>query len=338
MGTRAVEVSALSKYYKAAAPDSPGLWGALFGRRQTVCAVDDISFAIETGEIVGLLGSNGAGKTTAIKCLTGILVPTHGKVRVLGFDPYRDRYRYSYNIGLILGQKSQLLWDVPVIESYKLYRDVYEVADSDFRRRLGEYSDMLDLHTVLKTPVRKLSLGQRMRAEFVAALLHNPKVIFLDEPTLGLDVVAKDRIRQFLLEVNRAFGTTVILTTHDMRDVESLCRRVLLLEAGKLVYNGAISTLKDLENVRVMQVSYSAIVDHRRFEELSLTWHVSSTYERGMCLHVPQGEIVQCLQRAMAALDITDVTVEAPSLEQIMRKILERGLGNVPHNQAHSPV
>jgi ABC-2 type transport system ATP-binding protein len=225
-----------------------GALGALRGlfdrRRDAVHAVDGLDFSVQRGELVGYLGPNGAGKSTTIKMLTGILVPTSGSLEVAGQLPWRDRTRYVRNIGVVFGQRSTLWWDLPVIESFEILRHVYSIPADRYRQNLATFDGVLGLGAFLRTPVRQLSLGQRMRADLAAALLHDPAILFLDEPTIGLDVAARERIRAFIQEINRERGVTVLLTTHDMGDVEKLCRRVLLIAGGRLLFDG------DLEGLR----------------------------------------------------------------------------------------
>jgi ABC-2 type transport system ATP-binding protein len=207
-------------------------------------AVDDISFHIQEGEIVGYIGPNGAGKSTSIKMLTGILVPTSGHIEVNGIVPYKDRKANARQIGVVFGQKTQLWWDVPVIESLRLLRDIYKVPEADFKRNLDMFSDLLELNEFQNTPVRQLSLGQRMRADLAAALLHNPKILFLDEPTIGIDIVAKERLRAFIREINREQKVTVMLTTHDMGDIEKLCSRMIIIDDGQAIYDGSVEQIR----------------------------------------------------------------------------------------------
>lgn len=225
-----------------------GVWGAfqdLFHREySTLKAVNKINFAVQKGEMVGYIGANGAGKSTTIKMLTGILVPTSGYLQVNGFVPHKERQEYTRDIGVVFGQRSQLWWDIAVIESFQLLGRIYRVPKEEFNKRLDKFSDILDLGQLLHRPVRKLSLGQRMRCELAAALLHNPAILFLDEPTIGLDVLAKVKIRDFLKEINEEFETTVILTTHDLGDIEALCSRVAIIDKGKMLYDGALSVLR----------------------------------------------------------------------------------------------
>jgi ABC-2 type transport system ATP-binding protein len=205
--------------------------------------VDGVTFSIEPGEIVGYIGANGAGKSTTIKMLTGILVPTSGRIVVDGLVPYRNRYKHVKKIGAVFGQRSQLWWDIAVIEAFKLLQKIYEVPKADYQKRLDKFTEVLGLGGLLNIPVRKLSLGQRMRCDLAAALLHNPSILFLDEPTIGLDVAVKASIREFIKESNREFGTTVILATHDLGDIEELCSRVIMIDSGKLIFDGTLDTL-----------------------------------------------------------------------------------------------
>ena len=236
-----IEVSNLSKTYRSF-DRREGVWGSvldLFQREyRDVVAVESISFSVDKGELIGYIGPNGAGKSTSIKMLTGILKPTGGEMLVNGFHPYRQRKVYTKHIGVVFGQRTQLWWDIAVIESFKLLAKIYQVGDADFTERLGRLTEILDLGAVLRLPVRKLSLGQRMRCDLAASLLHNPKVLFLDEPTIGLDTVGKDAIRGFLRQVNREYDTTIILTTHDLKEIEELCKRIIVLDKGKIIYDG----------------------------------------------------------------------------------------------------
>ncbi|MGB7765970.1 MAG: ATP-binding cassette domain-containing protein, partial [Candidatus Acidiferrales bacterium] len=238
-----IDVRELSKDFRTF-KRREGVWGSiqnLFVRDYiTVKAVDRVSFAVERGEMVGYIGPNGAGKSTSIKMLTGILMPSSGEARVNGFLPYKQRRQYVKSIGVVFGQRTQLWWDIAVVESFKLLRRIYEVSEKDFRERMEKFNEILGIQDYLFTPVRKLSLGERMRCDLAAALLHNPPLLFLDEPTIGLDVVAKDQIRKFLRAINREFQTTVLLTTHDLDDIEELCRRIMIIDHGRLLYDGPL--------------------------------------------------------------------------------------------------
>ncbi|MFD9126861.1 ATP-binding cassette domain-containing protein [Kitasatospora sp. NPDC059571] len=235
--------------------------GRLRRERREVTAVAGLTFAIEAGQCVGYIGPNGAGKSTTIKMLTGILVPTSGRLRVAGVDPARDRVRLARRIGVVFGQRTTLWWDLPLRDSYELARRIYRIPDARYRANLDRCIDLLDLGALLDTPVRQLSLGQRMRGDLAAALLHDPRVLYLDEPTIGLDVVSKARVRQFLREVNTAEGTTVLLTTHDLTDIEQLCDRVMVIDHGRVVHDGDLGGLHaagESERTLVVDLAVSA--------------------------------------------------------------------------------
>jgi ABC-2 type transport system ATP-binding protein len=243
-----IEVEHARKVFHVVRKD-PGVGGAVRAlfrpKLDRVVAVDDISFRVDAGEMVGYIGVNGAGKSTTIKLLTGILVPTAGKIRVMGRDPYRQRAANAGEIGVVFGQRTQLWWDLALIESLNLIGRIYQVEPARFRRLMDEYTVLLDLADLLQVPIRNMSLGQKMRSELAATLIHEPKVVYLDEPTIGLDLLVKERIREFIKEHNRTRGATIILTTHDLGDIEQLCPRVLIIDRGNLIYDGPLSAIKD---------------------------------------------------------------------------------------------
>jgi ABC-2 type transport system ATP-binding protein len=245
--TNVITVSGISKSFKVAQRSS-GLKSsvkALFRREyREVVALNDISFTIEPGEIVGYIGPNGAGKSTTIKVMSGILVPDQGSCTIMGYTPWLDRVKYVKHIGVVFGQRSQLWWDVPVIDSFELLRDIYDVPSTEYRKTLDLLVETLDLSNIIHTPVRQLSLGQRMRCEIAASLLHNPSILFLDEPTIGLDAISKIAVRQFITTINKEKGVTIILTTHDMNDIEALAGRIILIGKGNLLYDGNLDTLR----------------------------------------------------------------------------------------------
>jgi ABC-2 type transport system ATP-binding protein len=242
-----IHVANLSKVFRVL-KRKPGLLGGLrtlfSNDYEEVRAVHNVSFAIAPGELVGYIGPNGAGKSTTIKILTGILYPSSGDVSVAGLTPYRERTRNGRQIGVIFGQRSQLLWDIPPRDSFDLMRRMYAIPPDRYRANLALFTELLGLDALLDRPVRQLSLGQRMRCELVAALLHDPNVVYLDEPTIGLDVVAKDRIREFIQHLNKQHGVTIMLTTHDITDIEKLCKRVIIIDKGQVIYDGSLSAIK----------------------------------------------------------------------------------------------
>lgn len=247
MSAPQVIVENLCKTFRVAERQA-GMWGALRGiaqrRYRDVIALDNLSFTLDAGELVGYIGPNGAGKSTTVKTLSGILVPDGGRCEVLGFVPWRDRRAYVGQIGVVFGQRTQLWWDLPVIESFDLLRDIYRVPESEYARTRDELIALLTLEPLLDTPVRQLSLGQRMRCDIAAALIHRPRLLFLDEPTIGLDAISKLAVRDFIKKLNREQGVTVILTTHDMDDIEALCTRVMVIAGGKILSDGTLESLR----------------------------------------------------------------------------------------------
>ena len=306
-----------------------GLWGAfrsLASRETTtVRAVDDISFTVGDGELVGYLGPNGAGKSTTIKMLTGLLVPTGGLLEVNGFLPWQERERYVAHIGAVFGQRTTLWWDLPVIESLALLQYIYRVPEDRFQQNLAEFRDLLELDAFMGSPVRSLSLGQRMRADLCAAMLHDPALLFLDEPTIGLDVVAKERIRQFIAYINRERGTTVLLTTHDLSDVEKLCKRVMIIDHGHLLYNGNLATLQDrFGGKRELVVDLAEHYEHVTVEgaEVVARHDLRVTYQ----FERKELSASDLIGRLSARYRIQDLSVREPEIEATIRRIYEERL------------
>ena len=330
----AIEVHELRKTFKVQR-NREGLAGAirdLFRREYVeVTAVKDISFTIPQGEICGYIGENGAGKSTTIKMLAGILVPTSGTVRVAGYVPYREREKFVRNIGVVFGQRSQLWWDIGVIESFQLLRKVYRVPMADYRRRLDELVERLQLGDLLNRPVRKLSLGQRMRCELVASLLHNPSILFLDEPTIGLDIVVKTEIREFLIQLNREHGTTILLTTHDLQDIEALCSRVIMLDDGRIIYDGGLDELKARwSRGREIRFQFGRKVSLERLERLTADlpgarWQMGE--DMTAILRVPsEVGLSDALARVVGSgVDIRDIKLAETSTDEIVREIYKSG-------------
>lgn len=307
----------------------PGMWGAvqnLFApQRSQITAVEQVNFELQEGELVGYLGPNGAGKSTTIKMLTGLLVPTSGEVLVDGFVPWRDRSRYVARIGAVFGQRTTLWWDLPVIDSFELLQPMYRVAPERFKRSLDTFVDLLDLKEFLNTPVRSLSLGQRMRADLCAALLHEPRLVFLDEPTIGLDVVAKERIRQFIQHINRERGVTILLTTHDLSDVERLCERVMILDHGRVLYDGTLNTL----NHR-FESDWSLVVTFAEpYADVSLPGLAPIQHEDLRAVYSfdhRQVASADLIQQLLPRFRIADLEVRRPSLEETIRRIYNERL------------
>ena len=328
MADSIIQVRELSKHFRTF-HRREGIWGGLqnlFVRDyKTVPAVDRVSFTVERGEMVGYIGPNGAGKSTSINMLTGILVPTSGECLVNGFVPYRQRRQYVKTIGVVFGQRTQLWWDIAVIESFKLLRRIYDVSQRDFDARMEMFNQILGLQDYLHTPVRKLSLGERMRCDLAAALLHNPPLLFLDEPTIGLDVVAKHHIREFLRAINREFQTTVLLTTHDLDDIEELCRRILIIDHGRVLFDGQLSALKD-RLLRIKQIKFalkekSDAARLRAFaaDGLQIDSVDEMTYRiRFDRLKVSAADLIR---RILASVDVRDLLIEDESIEEIIKRI-----------------
>ncbi len=323
-----IEVTNLHKDFRVSKPHR-GTLGAIRNLFTTeyriVHAVNGVSFAIDAGELVGYLGPNGAGKSTTIKMLTGILVPTSGEVRIAGRVPWKQRIEHVRGIGVVFGQRTNLWWDLPVIESLDLLRYVYRIPDDRYERNLAEFREMLGLGEFINTPVRSLSLGQRMRADLAGALLHDPKIIFLDEPTIGLDVVAKERIRQFIKTINRERGVTVILTTHDLGDVQKLCERVMMIDRGQLLFDGSPNDLLvRFGGERELVVDFA-----EDYADVSIAGARIADREGRRTIYRFTRESIsasELIQRLSARYRIEDLSVQEPQIEDTVRRIYEQGL------------
>ncbi len=332
-----IYVENLKKEFKKVIKD-PGLKGsikALFHpKKEIITAVDDISFHVPKGEILGFIGPNGAGKSTVIKMLTGILTPTSGECRINGKIPQNDRQNYVKEIGVVFGQRTQLWWDLPLTETYSVLKEIYEVEESAFKKRMAFLNEVLELDDFIKSPVRTLSLGQRMRADIAASLLHSPKVLFLDEPTIGLDVVVKDNIRNAITKINAEENTTVILTTHDISDIELLCKRIVMIDKGKNVFDGDLHELKtkygqmreltfetdtrDVKNV----LSYK---EHFGFadDDFSIEADGSLVKIRFNSAVVPVSEM---LSYTLQKISVKDMSVKEADIEEIIRRLYKQGV------------
>jgi ABC-2 type transport system ATP-binding protein len=297
-----------------------------FRRRvEDVVAVTDVTFGIEAGEMVGYIGPNGAGKSTTIQMLTGILVPSHGGVRVGGRDPSRKRTEVARDVGVVFGQRSQLWWDLPLLDSFDLLRRVYRVGDHEYRTTLDELVALLDLDELLEVPVRQLSLGQRMRGDIAASLLHDPAILYLDEPTIGLDVVSKARVRDFLAQRNAERGTTVLLTTHDLDDIERLCERVMIIDHGRLLFDGGLTEVTErLGEERILVVDLAEAT-----APLSINGaRVVAVEEHRQRLAFKRSETsaAAVIAQVAAAAEIVELTIVEPDIESAIRRLYESGL------------
>jgi ABC-2 type transport system ATP-binding protein len=313
-----------------------GLKGAfrdLFTRNyKIVPAVNNINFTVKQGEMVGYIGENGAGKSTTIKMLTGILTPTAGQVIVNGMNPHKEREKFVQTIGVVFGQRSQLWWDIAVQESFRLLKKVYKVTDEQYDEHMGHVIRTLDIEPLLDKPVRKLSLGQRMRCELAAALIHNPPLLFLDEPTIGLDVLVKLKIREFLKEINQKYNTTILLTTHDLTDIEALCERVIMLDEGKIMYDGALKSLKetwgegkDIQFQFLDAVSLSSLSEAT--SQFHVKWEEDETNPQQFTVHTEDNDeqISQIIAKVVASFKVRDMKIIEASTEEIIRNIYEKG-------------
>jgi ABC-2 type transport system ATP-binding protein len=321
-----IVVENLSKTYPVAVKE-PGIKGTLthFFRRtyREINAVQDISFFIEPGEIVGFLGPNGAGKTTTLKMLTGLIHPSNGTVRVAGYIPFRRQSQFLQKMSLVMGQKQQLLWDLPALDSLRINAAIYQIPDEVFQTRLRELAEMLSLEKKLTQPVRKLSLGERMKAELLAALLHHPQVLFLDEPTLGLDVNAQAAVREFLQVYNQRYGATILLTSHYMADITALCQRVMMIHQGKLIYDGSLDALLErFAPCREVKVELAQTFSE---ETLAKFGEIESINGQEVRFLVPREELTATISRILAELEVLDLSINEPPIEEIIARLFQTG-------------
>jgi len=323
-----IDVQELGKVYPVAVKE-PGMKGTIghFFRRtyRNIEAVKSVSFTIEPGEIVGFLGPNGAGKTTTLKMLTGLIHPSTGQVSVAGHRPFNRHSDFLRQITLIMGQKQQLIWDLPALDSLRINAAIYDLSDAEFRQRVGELAEMLSVQDQLKQPVRKLSLGERMKAEMLAALLHRPKVLFLDEPTLGLDVNAQTAVRTFLKEYNQRYGATILLTSHYMADITALCDRVLVIHQGNLIYDGLLDGLLEqfapyreisIELDRTQPIDRTTLATYGNLQSLE---GCQATFL------VESDKLTQTVTHLLNTLKIQDLTITEPPIEDVISKVFETG-------------
>ena len=324
MATTAIQVRDLHKTYVVSKRESgmrAALESLIHRTTEDIPAVDGISFELAPGEVVGFLGPNGAGKTTTLKMLSGVLHPTKGDVSVLGYTPWKRDKDFLRQMTLVMGQRNELVWDIPALDSFELNRAIYRIPAADYRHMLDELTELLDLGPLLRKPVRNLSLGERMKCEIAAALLHRPSMVFLDEPTIGLDVTMQRRIRSFIAEYNHRFGATVLLTSHYMADVEALCRRVIVIHNGRLLFDGELSQL-----VQKFTAHKTIVV---QLDDLKVDLHtygeVLSRDDGHITLRVPKAETARVTERLLADLPVIDLLVEDPPIEEVIERVFAQG-------------
>ncbi len=324
-----IEVNDLTKVFKKPIRGNglSGMVKTLFSRKyDEIRAVDGITFTVPDGEIVGYIGANGAGKSTTIKMMCGILTPTSGTVFIDGVEPYRKRRQVAQHIGVVFGQKTQLWWDIPLVESFKVLKEIYQVSDADYKERMGFLGEVLDITRFLSQPVRTLSLGERMRADLAASMLHNPRILFLDEPTIGMDVLVKEKIRLAIHALNKTYGTAVVLTTHDMTDIENLCSRIILLEKGSVLYDGPLKSLKTrFGNIKTLTLTVPAEIRAETAPVLSPEVAVSEEDSRLILRfdadRIPLEQVVQYAFRDLKAMDMKIAEI---SIGDVVKTILEQ--------------
>ena len=318
----AIETKSLTKDYRSPLKE-PGLWGgvkSLFDRKyKDTRAVDGVTFTIQEGELVGFLGANGAGKTTTLKMLSGLLTPTSGEATALGHVPWKRETAFQRSISLIMGQRSQLWWEIPAYETFKLNQAIYGLDEVDFRRNLDELVELLDLGEHLSVPVKKLSLGQRMRCELAAALLHRPRLLLLDEPTIGLDVIMQKAVREFIKSYNKRAGATIMLTSHNMTDVVELCKRVIVIEKGRLLYDGALDRLVErYADHKIMRARFTTKIDPSDLKSLGT---VVKYEDQTATLEVPREKMAASAAALLRSYPVADLNVEEVAIDDIVRRL-----------------
>jgi len=331
MNEKIIDVQKLTKTYRVP-QRNPGIKAALnqfvSPKFQDVVAVNNISFEINTGEIVALIGPNGAGKTTTLKVLTGLLQPTDGSILVAGYTPGKRQHSFLKVISMVLGNKSQMLWDIPALDTFHVLGEIYQIGKNEVKQRIDELSSMLEMEDILKKPVRNLSLGERMKCELVASLLHRPQVLFLDEPTLGLDITIQNRLRNFILQYNQRFQATILLTSHYMADIERLCSRVLLIHHGELIYDGALNDLSEqLSNTKLIRVTVSEpLSDLEAQDWSSFGVEILEQNHQSFTLRVEKTQAPACTAMLLNRFAVADLVVENPPLEAVIDRIYQEGV------------
>lgn len=324
-----IEIQNLTKEFKKPIRKEGviGMFKTLFSRKyETKVAVNHINLKINDGEIVGYIGSNGAGKSTSIKMMCGILTPSEGKVLIDGIEPYKKRKQIANRIGVVFGQKTQLWWDIPLIETFKVLKEVYQISDEDYKERIEFLSSTLDINNFINQPVRTLSLGQRMRADLAASWLHNPKILFLDEPTIGLDVLVKEKIRDAIKIMNAKYHTTVILTTHDMQDVENLCSRVVMIEKGDIIYDGSLNDIKyKFGDRRTITIKVKESLDLSSINNFDGKVNYEQK-ENDLIIkfNAEEVQVKAIIEYCFNELNAQDISLSAISIEDVVKHLLEK--------------
>lgn len=315
-------VKSFQRYKKE--PGIVGSFKSLFSRKYfEKKAVDDVSFEIEEGELVGFIGPNGAGKTTTLKCLSGLLYPTSGNLKVLGYNPYERQDEFLKQMAIVMGQKNQLWWDLPAAESFILNKEIYEIPTGQFNTTLDELATLLDVKKILNVQIRQLSLGQRMKMELIGSLLHRPRVLFLDEPTIGLDVFMQKKLRDFIKEYNERYKATILLTSHYMDDVKELCKRVIIINFGKIIYDGALDNIvKKYSSEKRVSVIFS---DQVKREQLKMLGKIESYELPKVVLSVAGNNVKKVAAKLLQDFPVEDVTIENPEIEDVIRDIFAKG-------------
>jgi ABC-2 type transport system ATP-binding protein len=321
---KAIKVESLVKKFQIT-QRKPGLSGAISSlikpQKKTITALSDISFSIDEGELVGFIGPNGAGKTTTLKTLSGLLYPTQGYVNVNGFTPFERKVEFLKNISLVMGQKSQLWWDLPAMETFELNRAIYDLSDKTYQRNLNELVNILDVGSLLKTPVRRLSLGQRMRLELVASLLHHPKTIFMDEPTIGLDIVASQKLRDFIKDYNKKYKATILLTSHNMDDVFDLAKRVIVISKGSIIFDGIMDELVSRwAKEKIIKVAFSKDIDVKKLENIGTV--VSLDMPKAV-ISVPRTAVALAASELLQDFPVYDLDITEEPIEEVIKRVFE---------------
>lgn len=320
--SKIIEFNNICKNFKISVKKKGNVILNFFKREhKTIEALKNVSFDVEEGDIVGYIGPNGAGKSTTIKIMSGILNPTSGECKIMGYTPWKDRKQYVKNIGVVFGQRSQLWWDVPIIDSFELLKDIYKIPDKEYNETLTELTETLNLSELLNRPLRQLSLGQKMKCELAGSLIHRPKILFLDEPTIGLDAVTKLSVREFIKKINKKWGTTIILTTHDMSDIDALTNKIILIGRGQILYNGSFSAIKQkYDNVKLIDVEFKQVYNKIEFDGYEV---VSHNQNMATLKNLPTTNFntKDFINEISKKYEVVDFSVKPISVDEILAKL-----------------